>query len=205
MISVLCPSRERAAQLARSADSLTRRAAGQIEILVVADDDDLATIAAVPEIGPPARLLVTSRKGYDGLHEYYALAAAAARGEWLLVWNDDAIMATPGWDAIIWALPPSVLVANLASTQSPLCCFPAVRTGAVRALGRFSTANPHVDTFWGDAGRAARVLAAVPVFVSHDSAIRSGQTHGYCEPGHQAEVLEAAGLLRAAAGRPEPA
>ncbi|HXJ25684.1 MAG TPA: glycosyltransferase [Streptosporangiaceae bacterium] len=203
MISVLCPSRGRPAQLDASVTSLAANAAYDppFEVLVVADDDDQDTIAAARELGPSCRLLITSRKGYDRLHEYYKIAAAAARGDWLMVWNDDAVMATLNWNAIIEGLPPGILVADVGSTQSPLCCFPAVRREAVTALGRFSTDNPHVDTFWGDAGRAAGVIAAVPVFASHVSAIRYGQHHGFYDPPHQAEIAAAAGTLRSLAVR----
>jgi hypothetical protein len=203
MISVLCPSRERVAQLRTSVDSLVRNAAGKIEILVVADDDDQPTIdaAAHAKLGPATRLLITGRKGYDGLHRYYQLAAAAAWGDWLMVWNDDAIMMTPEWDTIIGALPPQVLVANVSSTQAPLCCFPAVRSEACKALGKFSTANPHVDTFWGDVGRLTGTMENVPVFASHDSPVKWGANHDYYGDEHQAQLAEAAGLIRSMMAR----
>jgi hypothetical protein len=37
-------------------------------------------------------------KGYDSLHEYYNELASKATGDWLMLWNDDAVMETEGWD-----------------------------------------------------------------------------------------------------------
>ena len=169
MISVLCPSRERVGQLAVSVTSLVRNAARDIEILVVADDDDLATIGAVPEIGPPARLLVTSRKGYGGLHEYYQLAAAAARasaGDWLMVWNDDARMVTPGWDTVIAAQQPGVLWMR-ANHCDGGNLFPAWPRAWSEALGHVSLV-PHVDMWIQRLGSELGCQRRVDVEVLHD-------------------------------------
>lgn len=196
MISVLCPSRERTAMLAKSVTSLRDRSMpGDTEILVAADEDDPDTIKAAADLG--ARALVCSRHGYDGLHLYYGKLAAMATGDWLLVWNDDAFMMTDDWAAIIGSLPAGILVADLVSGQSPLCCFPAVRREAVKALGRFSTDNPHVDTFWQDLGYATRSIARVPVYVSHP-VTRRDQSHDFFGAAHQAEMAAAAEKIRAA-------
>jgi hypothetical protein len=194
VISVLCPSRERPELLKRSVESLRDTARSSFELLVAADHDDRATASAADGMG--ALVLVMERAGYDRLHEYYAALAEMSTGDWLLVWNDDAVMQTPGWDQIIENVPPEVLIANLGTTHSPLCCLPAVRRSAVDALGRFSTANPHCDTFWQDVGSLTGTIAPVPVFASLDSAIKAGQTHGFYEPGHQAEVYAAAAVIR---------
>ena len=162
MISVLLPSRGRAELLARSAGSLKDTAVQAPEILVAADDDDPATVRAARQLG--ARVQVCQRAGYAGLHLYYQQLAALATGDWLLIWNDDATMMTAGWDVLIETVPAGVLVADVPSTQSPLCCFPAIRREAVTALGRFSSANPHVDTFWQDVGRATGTIFTVTGF-----------------------------------------
>lgn len=193
MISVLLPSRGRPELLARSVASLRDNAARPPEILVAADDDDPVTVQLARTLDMIT--VVCSPVGYARLHEYYAVLAARATGDWLLVWNDDATMMTMHWDIAIEKLPASVLIADLPSTQSPLCCFPAIRRAAVDALGRFSTANPHVDTFWQDVGHYTGTIASVPVFARHDTPAKTGQTHGFYEPGHQAELAACTALL----------
>lgn len=200
MITALLPSRGRPEMLARSVASLRDLAARPGEVWIGADNDDPATEAVARSMG--VGCLVMPRQGYDRLHVYYqALARVALKAErtdWLLVWNDDAVMTTPRWDALIEALPPRVLVADLPSKHSPyLCCFPAVRRRAVQHLGRFSTDNPHVDTFWQDAGRMAGVIETIPVFVRHDQVPgpHTGNQHAFYEPAHQAELAACAELL----------
>ena len=193
MITALIPSRGNPQLLAASVATLRNTAAAPPEIAVVADDDDIATIEMASEVSDV--MAVVPRAGYDRLHEYYQTLSVIATGDWLLVWNDDCRMLTDHWDEVIEALPAHVYVADVQSPHSPMCCFPAVRRTAVDALGRFSTANPHVDTFWGDVGTAAGVLVKVPVHVDCVPTVR-GNTHGFYGFEHQAEMATCAELLR---------
>lgn len=193
MISVLCPSRGNPEKLVRSVQSLHFNAVGVIEILVAADYDDPTTAQVAEAL--ETRVLVRERAGYDRLHVYYQELAKLATGDWFMVWGDDCVMMTDRWDVEIESLPPQILVADVVSTHSPLCCFPAVRRAAIDAIGRFSTDNPHVDTFWGDIGAMAGVIARVNVFVSAESPVK-GQPHDFYSPAHQAEMAASAQLLR---------
>lgn len=163
---------------------------------MAADDDDPGTARKALEL--TGRLLVRERAGYDRLHVYYQELAAMASGDWLLVWGDDCVMTTDGWDAIIGALPARVMVADLDSTHSQHCCFPAVRRAAMEAIGRFCTDNPHVDTFWGDIATGAGVIKRPDgIFVQADSLIR-GYPHDFYSPEHQEQMRECTRLLTAA-------
>jgi hypothetical protein len=193
VISVLCPSRKNPELLAKSIRSLRTTADHPPEILIAADDDDMGTITMATDL--TGRVFISPRAGYDRLHEYYQQLAIAARGDWLLVWNDDATMETLHWDAEIEALPPEVYVADIGSVHSPMCCFPAVRREAVQALGRFCTNNPHVDTFWGDISTVAGVIQKVAVYVNCTPLVR-GNPHDFYAPWHQAEMVKYAEILR---------
>lgn len=200
MIDVLVPSRGHPELLVRSAESLAGLAGSpeQVMIYVAADDDDPETIAVASELG--VCRVFHRRPGYAGLHVYYQALAELGSADWLLVWNDDAMMLTAFWDAILHEQPPSVLVADLQSHHSPaMCCFPAVRRTAVNALGRFCTDNPHVDSFWQDVGRATGTIAAVPIHVQHDQRTGSehwGNQHGYYELPHQAQLAACTETIR---------
>ncbi len=196
VISVLLPSRGNPALLERSVRSLRGHASRRLEILVAADDDDPDTARKAGELA--VLRLIRKRAGYDRLHVYYQDLAAMASGDWLLVWGDDCVMTTDGWDDIIESLPSGVLVADLASTHSQHCCFPAVRRAAVEAIGMFSTDNPHVDTFWGDIATEAGVIRRPDgIFVQAESVIR-GNPHDFYSPEHQEKMRECARLLAAA-------
>ena len=178
MISVLCPSRGHPDLLAKSVQSLRDLANGRPEILVGADADDSATLRAAIELGTVTQ--VFQRAGYARLHVYYQGLASTAKGNWLLIWNDDSFMTAAGWDSLLESLPPEIMVADLVSTHSPLCCFPAIRRKAVNIIGRFSSDNPHVDTFWGEVGERSGTIAKVLAFVHTDTPSNpTMQTHGF--------------------------
>jgi glycosyltransferase involved in cell wall biosynthesis len=195
VISVLIPSRERPELLARSVTSLRDKAASPPEVLVAADDDDDTTVKMALELGVQV-VVVMPRVGYDRIHEYYHEMAARASGSWLMVWDDDAVMLTPRWDEVIEALPREVYVADVQSPYSPMCCYPAVRRQAVAALGKFSTDNPHVDTFWQDVGVTAGIISRAEVHADCTMTVKPDRTHGFYEPAHQAELAVCAALLR---------
>lgn len=177
MISALLPSRGRPDSLRRCVASLRDRAANPaaLEVLVALDADDVESLPVAERV---AEVVWVSdrRHGYANLHRYFNVLADAARGDWLLLWNDDAVMETDAWDRAIEELPPAVLVADLWSAHSPdLVTFPAVRREAVSAIGSFSPHNSHCDTYWQYLGRGtgtARTLT--DVHVRHDRANITG-------------------------------
>jgi hypothetical protein len=123
--------------------------------------------------------IVTERFGYSRLHLYCNLLANKARGQWMMLFNDDAVMSTKNWDSVIYNLPESILVADLESVHTAygLCCFPVVRRWAVEVVGGFSLHTPHTDTYWQDVGRATGTIQQVPVFVMHERADITGQNN----------------------------
>lgn len=167
MISVLLPTRGRPDGLREAVGSIRRTAAGPVEILAMADLDDQATQQTITDLGLPLYVAL-ERWGYPGLHHYYNRLAEAATGDWMLLWNDDAVMLTPGWDTALDRLPVQVVVANPYSNHGEgLNCFPIVRTWAVRALGHFSL-SVHADTWWQDIGDALGIQDRVNIHIRHD-------------------------------------
>lgn len=167
MISVLCPTRGRPTRLIRSIASIRGLAAGPIEILAMADPDDEPTQTAIKDLGLPLHV-ASQRYGYGRLSEYYNQLAAAAAGDWLLLWNDDALMETPSWDQRIIELPAHVLVAFPGSNHgTDLNTFPAVRRWAVDTVGHFSL-SVHADTWWQDIGHGLDAQQRIDVFIRHE-------------------------------------
>lgn len=100
---MLCPTRGRLPLLRRSFESLLQNADHPelIEFLAAVDPDDPG-LEVQSWTGPSFRIWAApERYGYGRLHEYYNALAARARGKWLMVWNDDAVMLTQGWDSVI--------------------------------------------------------------------------------------------------------
>ncbi len=169
MIAVMLPSRGRPELLERSVKSLRDLAASSdtYRIRIAADDDDSVTIDKSRELD--LEPLIVKRMGYSRLNEYYnRLTEEPAK--WYMLWNDDAIMQTVGWDLMILNARPGILIADLESqhTSHGLVCFPAVREAAVRAVGGFSPHTCHCDTYWQDIGIATGTLGRVGVKLLHD-------------------------------------
>lgn len=163
LVSVLLPTRKRIERLLRSLDSLISLAHNpiQIEFLIKVDDDDQETLAALQGVAPliPTSLqaIISPRGGgYSDMHIWYNVLAAHALGDWLLIWNDDALMKTEKWDAVLagMVLDPAIwhgvrdICCMAPSFNGELGCTALffLRRKVTQLLGRLS-AIPHCDTW----------------------------------------------------------
>jgi hypothetical protein len=149
-------------------ESLRSTAAHPIEILVAVDPDDPTTKWTAISLGC-VPVFATYRYGYGELYRYFNDMAEQSTGDWLVLWDDNSTIATPGWDNLLYELPPHILVGDFENHFSPsLCCFPAVRRNAVEAMGAYSLDTPHVDTVWEVIGRYLQAIAPIPAYIHHD-------------------------------------
>lgn len=179
-VSVLLPTRGRQDSLRRSVRRLLELAADprSVEVLIAVDRDDTGAVhEAAFEVGNHVAVY-DQRCGYHRLHEYFNHLAEVSRGVWLLLWNDDAEMTTPGWDDVLRELAvtdPHAAVADLRTQLSPhLCTFPAVTRWAYEAVGTFSP-TCHCDTWWQDVSRRSGTIRDVDVHVIHRRADLTGE------------------------------
>lgn len=173
LISVLLPSRGRPKALAESVSTLLGLAdrPGGIEIIIAADPDDEPTLQT--ELPWQARLWTApERYGYSRLHEYVNRLAEQADGDWLMLWNDDARILTPGWDTVIEAAPTGVLWPH--SNDIPTCnTFPIWPRTWTDRLGHVSL-SPHNDSWIQYLGQSLGRHERVAVEVLHDRADLTG-------------------------------
>jgi len=167
-ITALVPSRGRPDGLRESLESLFGRAAepADVEVLVAVDPDDVGTYSGFPADGRVRLTVTPGRYGYRRIHDYYNELAAAASGDWLLIWNDDALMRTPGWDRVIAAQEPAVLW-PLANHHRELCLFPAWPRSWTAATGHVSLCF-NADTWMQEVGKQLGCLRKIPVEIFHD-------------------------------------
>lgn len=165
-IDVLIPSRQRAALLDHSVQSLHNTATNpeRVNFLVAVDLDDPERLL-YDKIEGILHIPVYPRYGYRQLHRYYNLLARSA-SNWMLVWNDDALItpyygvegiaAAPrkGWDEVIAAEDHTV--PNVLNFTGALNLFPAVSRPFYEVLGHLSL-QAHVDTWIQEVARAARI------------------------------------------------
>lgn len=176
MISVLVPSRERPEPLARSVASLGR---GDLEVLVRIDDDDplIDEYLRLPDRLAGVEVIVGPRFGYAELHLYYNELAERARGDWLLIWNDDSLMQTADWldqvhrwDGKLVVLNPNT---NHDNWKIDMNVFPIFPRRLVELVGHLSL-SPHNDSWLEFLGRDAGIMIRSPIMILHDRADLTG-------------------------------
>lgn len=127
--SLIVPTRGRPARLRHLLDSVAATAArpGRIEVVLVADADDPESHGVCrPEltvrcvVGPPGRTMgALNAAGYE-----------AARGEYVMLLNDDVVSRTRGWDETVLRcfrrFPDPVALVHVNDTliRDYLCTFP---------------------------------------------------------------------------------
>lgn len=168
LVSVLLPTRGRPELLRRSVMSLLDLAStpGRVEILVAVDEDDDATLEMVGEL--PVHAFEFEPKGYPRLHEYVNELARQALGDWLLLWNDDAMMRTAGWDDVIANQEHFAVLKPFDNHPGEhLNTFPIVPKAWVDRVGHFSLHRAN-DTWWQEVGARLGAQVPVPIDVYHD-------------------------------------
>jgi len=110
-ISILMATRGRPELAFNSLKSLIDNAddVNEIEMCVAIDNDDTESLDYFTNTVIPwfeeqeLDILIMSfdRLGYAKLHEYMQVLGLNSKGAWLIIWNDDAVMETQGWDTEI--------------------------------------------------------------------------------------------------------
>jgi len=143
-VSILCPSRQRVELLKKSIESLGN---GNFEILIAVDNDDpqVKEYRRVAKGYKNRRLFVCKPHGYSELHEYFNLLASEAKGDWLMLWNDDATMETDGWVKVVSKQDHTKpLVLNIWHEVNNL--FPLISRAWYEVIGHYSF-NTHADSW----------------------------------------------------------
>ena len=113
LVSVMLPTRGRSTQLLESVESCVNNAKdpSRLEFVIKVDEDDEETIDTIQILATaiaPIRIseiLGPRGNGFLDIHHWYnKLMWPQAKGDWLLLWNDDSRMLTRDWDEIIRVL-----------------------------------------------------------------------------------------------------
>lgn len=172
MISVVFASRGRASQLTRAVQTLFGTAAdpAQVEVLVACDPDDDETRRV--QLDGLTVWTAPQRYGYRGLHLYMSALAIQARGDWLMIWDDQAEMLTPGWDTVIESSGPAVLYPQ-ANAGFDFNIIPIWPRSWFTALGHVAPYN-HIDTYLQRLGEALGLHRKIAVTMIHNRADITG-------------------------------
>lgn len=184
-ISILLPTRKRTQAVVHSVGSLLARAKDptSIEILIAYDDDDIESreffsttwYPFLAQVGAQTKVFETERFGYLRLYKYVNFLAEQAQGDWIMFWNDDALMLTDNWDIEIvrqegfWGL----LRMPCVTMDHPFALFPIIPRDWIDFFGCVSPVN-HSDWWIFNVTRHLHRIRDIPVDVYHDRADVTG-------------------------------
>lgn len=187
LASFLLPTRGRPERLVQSIQSIHMRNADvkrwndvpNYEILFRVDVDDTPTrILVMDWVNDPFYhvTLGPRHRGYLDLHLMVNQLAARARGEFLVLWNDDALMVTENWDDVLkqhLSDPPRIYHPTSEGTTRNI--FPIVRRSVYEAMGRFSESALNDFYVWTLAKRLG-INTPIAIDVKHDHPQVGGTT-----------------------------
>lgn len=177
-VSVLLPTRGRGDLAGKSLYTLIDLATdnSKIEYLVIVDEDDTDTIEHFKEVIVPAAneqnlklaMVISKPFGYINLHQYLNILASQSSGEWLMFWNDDAIMKTKGWDTKIAENTGEFKVLRMQeNSQHPYAIFPIVPRDWYYLLGHLSD-HQMTDAQISQIGYMCNIVKNIDVHCIHD-------------------------------------
>jgi len=169
LVSVLLPSRTRPQGLFHAVSSLVARCddPAHIEILIRLDDDDSESKIAVEymqkvfgETVAIQSLIGPRREGYGALNEFLEELCAVACGDFLFLFNDDAVMDTNGWDVTVGCFRDEFCVLRFRNPKphkyAHLTAFPLIHRKVYEVIGHFSK-NAFCDAWMQEISRGAGI------------------------------------------------
>jgi hypothetical protein len=184
-ISILLPTRKRSAAVIKSIGSLlaTAKHPEQLEILIAYDDDDAESreffsttwFPFIQQVNASSKVFETERFGYLKLNRYVNFLGEKASGDWLMFWNDDALMLTDNWDEKIIEQAGyfGLLRMPCVSMNHPFALFPIIPRSWIDTFGCISPVA-HSDWWIYNVTAPAGRLKNIAVEVFHDRADVTG-------------------------------
>lgn len=145
LVSVLLPSRGRPQMCLDSIKSLGK---GRFEVLVYLDKDDPKVQSYLLKLShmKHVKIFIRERTSYVNFQDMINFLAAEAKGDWLLLWNDDAFIRGK-W---LWVAkqhdPEKVNVLRFGNSINNLNLFPAISRKMYELQGYYSL-SPHCDSW----------------------------------------------------------
>lgn len=177
-LSVLLPSRGRTETALNSLKSLVTKAHNidNIEFLVALDDDDTESHEYFKDVvvpwftdnGAKITVYVVSRFGYLQLHKYNNFLGSKSKGQWVVFWNDDAIMEDEGWDTEILSHTGKFIVQAFDThNHHPYSIFPILPRDWIIL---FEELSPHqqTDAWVSQIAYLADCMVRLKTKVTHD-------------------------------------
>jgi len=185
-ISILLPTRKRTEALVKSLGSLVANATNMgenLEILIAYDDDDDESREFFENVWPDfiaqsnasSKVFETQRFGYLKLNRYVNFLGEQASGQWLMFWNDDAVMLTENWDQEVLKNSGyfGLLRMPCVNMNHPFALFPIIPCDWIEFFGCISPVA-HSDWWIYNVSTPVGRMKNISVQVYHDRADVTG-------------------------------
>jgi hypothetical protein len=177
-IAMLLATRGRTDMLGRSIRSLVELAdnISRVQLMFAFDDDDEVGFKYFTDDLKPwmdeQKINYTAmrfkRMGYVNLHKYNNAMAKQTDTKWLVIWNDDAVMQSKGWDSTIMSYYGEFkLLSFKTHNMHPYSIFPIVPRKWYDLLGYISP-HPTQDGWVSQQAYMLDIYQRIDVDVLHD-------------------------------------
>jgi hypothetical protein len=177
-VAVMLPTRGRTTALKLSVISLFNRVLdiNKVQILLGFDNDDEVGLKYfaesiqpwMQEKGVHYSVVVFEPMGYENLNVYYNQLAEETSADWLMVWNDDALMETTGWDKIIANHTKEFKLLKIhVHREHPYSIFPIVPKEWYDLFGFFSR-HQMIDAELSQIAYMLDIMEIVEIYATHD-------------------------------------
>ena len=186
VVSVILPTRGRvkSGALQKSIESLLDNAnnPAKVEIMLGVDEDDKESIDWVNDEaekfmqkwGCACRAKVFKPLGYEQLNVYVNLLCHSSTGNWLFLWNDDALMQTKDWEVEIQKYDGQFkCLAPKDNHDHPFAIFPLIPADWFTLCDSWSV-NAQNDTWVSVIARMNGIFERINIEVLHDRADLTG-------------------------------
>lgn len=184
-VAVLLPTRARTDALTRSVTSIIDLAddVDKIQFIFGFDNDDSIGLDHFTNVIQPIldtknvsyEAIAFDSMGYAGLNRYYNHMAQHADADWLFVWNDDAVMNTKGWDAVIASYTGQFRLLKVHThLDHPYSIFPIVPKSWFDTFKHLSR-HQMIDAELSQMAFCLDLMEVIAVDVTHDQSELTGQ------------------------------
>ena len=167
-ISVILPTRQRIEPCIKSVMTMVETAQdpGKIEFVLIWDDDDINTAeATMDKLSPKLKDAGVNR---FSAHTLKRLGYEQSVGQWIVFWNDDAVMKTFNWDTEIRKWDGKFRILRMKEqTEHPYSIFPVVPRDWLTVLGHLSY-HPSSDAHISQIAYMLDIMQNIDVTTSHE-------------------------------------
>ena len=192
LVSVILPTRGRSDPLRAAVDSCVSLIQDKtsIEFLFKVDDDDKETLDTIRDMERtcpmiPMHTYVSPRgNGYHDIWKWDNELASRARGDWLFLMNDDAVIKTENWDRILqgtlptrpWAGTQDVCLLVAETIGRPFAQeFLFLRRRSYELMGHMFL-SPHGDNWLYGVFKFLGAEIHIPMLIDHYSGVIGDKT-----------------------------